>query len=453
MVLSDQNIGRLLAKLSLPAIAGMLVMSLYNVVDAIFIGQSVGILGIAGIAIAFPIQMIVGAVGQMIGIGGASLLSRSLGAKNMDTANQILGNVIASVLLLSVPISCFGLLGINDLLRWFGATPSIMPYAKDYLLYILIGITFHSMAMALNNLVRAEGKAKIAMTTMILSSVINIILDAYFIFGLKMGIRGAAIATLIAYFSGFVFLLTYYLSGKSVLRLRLGDIGFQWNIQRQIIAIGISAFIRQAAMSLLVIILNNSLAHHGGDIAIAVYGVVMRLIWLLFTPILGISQGLQPIIGFNYGAKNYKKAKESVLLATIVATLISIIGTVVILLFPETLLGIFSKDEMLLQQGRTALRYIILAFPLMGFHVIGITLFQAIGKAVQTFILTLSRQFIFLIPLVLILPGFFQLTGIWISFPIADMLSAIMTLLMMIPLKNHYLKKMKILTEEFHESS
>ena len=453
MVLGDHNIGRLLAKLSIPAIVGMLVMGLYNVVDAIFIGRSVGTLGIAGIAVAFPIQMIVGAIGQMIGIGGASLLSRSLGANDMDTANRTLGNVIASVLLLSVPISCLGLLAMDELLGIFGATPSILPYAKDYLLFILLGITFHSMAMALNNLVRAEGRAKIAMTTMILSAIMNILLDALFIFGLNMGVRGAAIATLVAYVSAFLFLLAYYISKKSVLRLRLDEIRFQWKIQREIISIGISAFVRQAAMSLLVIILNNTLARYGGDIAIAVYGVVMRLIMLVFTPILGISQGLQPIIGYNYGARNFRKAKESVFLATGVATLISVAGAGVMFLFPEALLGIFSRDRILLEQGRTALRTIILAFPLLGFHVVGITLFQATGKAFQTFLLTLSRQFIFLIPLVLTLPKFFQLGGIWISFPIADLLSAVMTVLLIIPLGNRYLKMASISVEESRDSS
>lgn len=448
MVLGDQNIGRLLARLSIPAIVGMLVMALYNVVDAIFIGRSVGTLGIAGIAVAFPIQMIVGAIGQMIGIGGASLLSRSLGAKDMDTANSTLGNVIASVLLLSVPITILGLLGIDELLVLFGATPTIMPYAKDYLYYILLGVTFHSMAMALNNLVRAEGRAKIAMTTMILSAVVNIILDAVFIFGLDMGIRGAAVATLLAFFSAFVFLFAYYLLNKSALCLRFREIRFRWRIQKEIISIGVSAFIRQAAMSLLVIILNNTLARFGGDIAIAVYGVVMRLIMLVFTPILGLAQGLQPIVGYNFGAGNYRKAKESVFLAAGVATGISIAGTVVMFLFPGFLLGVFSRDRVLLEQGRTALRIIILAFPLLGFHVVGITLFQAIGKAVQTFVLTLSRQFIFLIPLVLILPGFFKLTGIWISFPIADLLSALITVLLIIPLKNRYLRTVNVTVEE-----
>lgn len=446
-ILDDQNIRRLMVKLSLPAMVGMFVMSLYNVVDAIFIGQGVGTIGIAAVAIAFPIQMIVGAIGQMIGIGGASLLSRSLGAKDYQTANKILGNVIATVAALSLTITVIGFIFMDKLLNLFGATETILPYAKEYLQFILMGIFMHSLAMALNNLVRAEGRAKIAMLTMILSAVINIILDAVLIFGLKMGIRGAAIATLIAYMAAALFLIVFFLRGKSVLKLRIKDIKFDKIIEREIFAIGISAFVRQTAMSLLVILLNHTLGNYGGDISIAVYGVVMRLIMLIFTPIMGIAQGLQPVAGFNFGAKNYIKTKESIKLATIASTLIATAGTLLLLLFPATLLRIFSNDPELLTQGKGAIRYIVLAFPTVGFQVMGTTLFQAIGKATQTFILTLSRQFIFLIPLVFTLPRFFHLTGVWISFPIADTLSAMLTLLMLIPLRNRYKYLMNVSLE------
>lgn len=437
-ILEDQNIGKLLFKQSLPAIIGMFVMSLYNVVDAIFIGRQVGTVGIAGIAIAFPIQMIVGAIGQMFGIGGASLLSRSLGAKKHKLANKILGNVIATITVLSLAITILGYIYLDKLLILFGASATILPYAKEYMQIILIGIFFHSLGMSLNNLIRAEGKAKTAMTTMILSAIVNIVLDAVFIVGLKMGIKGAAIATLIAYFTGAAFLASVYLSGRSVLRLRIREIRFDRYIQKEILAIGVSAFARQAAMSLLVILLNNTLGIYGGDMAIAVYGVVMRLVMLIFTPVMGISQGLQPIAGFNYGARDYKNTKKSVQIAMVASTIISIAGTLLLMLFPKFFLGVFSNDVHLLTTGESALRYIVLAFPTVGFHVIGTTLFQAMGKASQTFILTVSRQFLFLIPLVFILPKFFQLTGVWISFPIADILSVLLTLFLLIQLQNQF---------------
>jgi len=420
--LDDKNIGRLLVKLSVPATIGMLVMSLYNVVDTIFIGQGVGTYGIGGVVLSFPIQMIVGALGQMIGIGGASLFSRSLGEKNMDKARRTLGTVVASVLSVGATVTIIGYLKLDDLLRLFGATDTLLPYAREYLSIVLAGVLFHSLAMALNNMARAEGKAKVAMTTMILSAVINMILDAVFIFGFNMGIKGAALATLIAYISAAFFLVIFFQSGKSVLHLRLKEISFDLTILREVLAVGVASFIRQTAMSLLVIIFNRKLGILGGDIAIAVFGVVMRLLMFIFTPIMGIAQGLQPVAGFNYGAKRFDMMKKSVVLATMASTIIAISGTLLIILFPEVCLRLFSHDTELINQGRIALRYIILAFPLVGFQVMGATLFQATGKALQNLILTLARQLLLLIPLVLILPHFFQLKGLWLAFPIADTL-------------------------------
>lgn len=447
-ILDDGHIGKLLWKLSLPATVGMLVMSMYNVVDTIFIGRGVGTVGIAAVAVAFPIQMIVGAIGQMIGMGGASLLSRSLGEGNAVKANKTLGNAIASVSVFSLAITLLGYLNLESLLKLFGATDSLLPHAREYMVYILAGVLLHGMGMALNNLVRAEGRAGIAMITMILSAVTNIILDAVFILGLNMGIRGAALATLIAYAAGAFFLLTFYLSGRSALRLRLRDIRFEAIIQREILAIGVSSFFRQTAMSLLVIIMNHTLASYGGDLAIAVYGVVLKLIMLIFTPILGISQGMQPVAGFNFGARRFAETRKSLDLAIFASTMVAAAGTIFLLAIPETLLSLFSSDPDLLAMGRDALRFVVLAFPFVGFQVMGTTLFQAMGKARQTFLLSLSRQILFLIPLVLILPRFFRLTGVWISFPIADLFSALLTLWMLSRLPAPLRTRMKSTMED-----
>lgn len=436
--LDDKNIGRLLFRLALPATIGMLVMSLYNVVDTIFIGHGVGTDGIGGVVLAFPIQMIVGALGQMIGIGGASLLSRSLGENNMDKARCTLGTVIASVLVIGSIITIVGYLMLDDLLRLFGATDTLLPYAREYLSIVLGGVIFHSLAMALNNLARAEGKAKIAMTTMILAAVVNMILDAVFIFGLNMGIKGAALATLTAYISAATFLVIFFQSGKSILHLRIKDIGFDLLILKEILAVGVASFFRQTAMSLLVILLNRKLGQLGGDIAIAVYGVLMRLLMFIFTPIMGIAQGLQPVAGFNYGAKRFDKMKKSVILATIASTTIAVSGTLLLMIFPGTCLSLFSNDPELISQGRIALGYIILAFPLVGFQVVGATLFQATGKALQTLILTLARQLLFLIPLILVLPRFFHLKGLWMAFPIADTLGFVLAVVMIYRFRHFY---------------
>jgi len=428
--LDDKNIGKLLFKLSFPATVGMMVMSFYNVVDTIFIGQGVGTDGIGGVVLSFPIQMVVGAVGQMIGIGGASLFSRSLGENNFDKARKTLGTVTVSVLVLGAVITAVGYAKLNDLLRLFGATNNLLPYAREYLTIVLAGTVFHTLSMALNNIARAEGKAKIAMTTMIISAVVNILLDAVFIFGFNMGIKGAALATLIAYISAAVFLIAFFQSGKSVLPLRIRNIVFDLSVLKEIVVIGIASFIRQTAMSFLIILLNRRLGQLGGDIAIALFGVVMRLIMFIFTPIMGIARGLQPVAGFNYGAQRFDMMKKSVIIATVASTSIAVSGTLLLTFFPATFLSIFSDDQELINQGRIALRYIILAFPLVGFQVMGSTLFQATGKAVQTLVLALARQLLLLIPLILILPQFFHLTGLWIAFPIADTLGFFLAVFM-----------------------
>ena len=437
-VLKDDNIGKLLVKLSVPATIGMLVMSLYNVVDTIFIGKGVGTDGIAGVALAFPIQMVVGAIGMMIGIGGASLLSRSLGEGNIDKAQKTMGNVVGSVMLCGLVFTVIGYAKLDDMLRLFGATETLMPYAREYVSIVMAGVMAHSLAMALNNLARAEGHARVAMTTMIVASVVNVILDAILIFSFKMGIRGAAVATLTAYISAALFLIVFFRSGKSILKLRIADIGFERSIMKEILSIGVASFIRQTASSLLIILLNRRLGQLGGDISIAVYGVLMRLLMLVFTPIMGIAQGLQPVAGFNYGARNFPNMKKSVKLAMIASTAVAVSGTLVLLLIPVPLLRLFSNDPELIAQGRNALRLVIMAFPLIGFQVMGTTLFQATGKAFQNLLLTLSRQVLFLIPLILIMPRFFHLSGLWVSFPIADILASALTLFMLIQSRHLY---------------
>lgn len=405
-------------------------MSLYNIVDTIFIGRCVGTNGIAGVALAFPIQMIVGGIGQMIGIGGASLLSRSLGAKDYDKAGRTMGSVVGAVMLLGGTITVIGYTQLDSLLRLFGATDTLMPYAREYLSIVLAGVMLHSMAMALNNMARAEGHAKVAMTTMLLAAGINIVLDAFFILVLNMGIRGAAIATLISQISAALFLIGFFRSGRSTLKLKVSLIRLDPSILKEIFSIGIASFIRQTAMSVLVIILNRKLGALGGDIAIAVYGVVMRLLMFIFTPLIGIAQGLQPIAGFNYGAKRYNNLKRAIVLAAGATTAIACTGTFLLTVFPKVFLGLFSSDPELLSQGRTALRYVILAFPLVGINVVGATLFQATGKALQNLILTLSRQILVLIPLVLILPKFFELNGVWMAFPISDVTSSLLAVVL-----------------------
>ena len=440
-ILADDNIGKLLFRLSAPATLGMFVMALYNVVDTIFIGHSVGKLGIAGISIVFPFQMFVMAIGQTLGIGGASLISRSLGAGNIEKAEKTLGNVIFSVVIFGISLAIFGSFFIDKILLVFGATETILPYAREYMQIILFGTILFTFLMSSNNIIRSEGKAKVAMGTMIISAVLNIILDPIFIFSFKMGVRGAAIATVIAQFISVIYIVFFFCSGKSVLKFKLINLKFNIPILKEVFAIGASAFARQSAQSFLIIVLNNSLGLYGGDISIAVFGVVSKLIRFIIMPIFGIAQGLQPIAGFNYGAKQYGKAWKALKLALFSGVTISTLGSLLVISIPGTLMKIFTNDTLLINEGVHSLKIFILAFPLVGFQVVGATVFQAFGKAIPALFLSLSRQILFLIPLILILPGFFHLDGIWFAFPVSDVLATIVTLMMLYREKKRFNKK------------
>lgn len=446
LALANEPIKTLLWRLSLPAMAGMFVMSLYNVVDAIFVGRGVGTLGIAGISIVFPIQMVIMGIGLMVGMGAASLISRSLGADKMERAERTLGNAIILILILGGTLAVVALSRSTFLLRLFGATDNILPYAKEYMDIILLGVVFHEFSMAANAIIRAEGNARVAMISMFIGALLNIALDPIFIFALGMGIRGAAIATVIAHITTTLYLAHYFLSGKSSLRIRVKNFILERAVVKEIVAIGFAAFVRTAAGSFIAVIINRTLGFYGGDVSIAVFGVVHRVLHFAVMPNMGIAQGLQPILGFSYGARRYDRGIEVIRRSFIIAAAFSVGAVLIILLFAEPIIRFFSTDAALISQGTHAIRLIFMALWLVGFQIVGATIFQAIGKPIQTFILSTSRQILFLIPLVFILPRFFGLNGIWLSFPIADTLSFIITLAMVIPQMCEF-KKQQVLIE------
>jgi putative MATE family efflux protein len=434
-MLANEKISKLLLKLSVPAIIGMLVQAFYNLVDTIFVGHAYGtdsIQAIAGIAVAFPIQMIGMAVSLAIGIGGASIISRRMGEREMQKANKTFSNLIFLSILSSFLITGAGIYFIVPLLKIFGATDTILPYSLDYLEVILYGTVLFSLAMVTNAVARSEGNAKVAMASMMISGGLNIILDPVFIFGFGMGIRGAAIATVLAQAIGVIYITRYFLSGNSTLRFHPADLKPDIKIIKEVLAIGASPFARNVSSSFMVIILNNLLAFYGGDIAIAVFGIISKLLMFTLMPMFGIIQGLQPIVGFNYGAKNFERVKESVKLAILVTTGMSIAGFLLIYLFPEQLFSIFSADHQLIIEGKYAVRIVVMATPLVGFQVVGGALYQALGKAKPSLFLSMCRQVLFLIPLVLILPKYLELIGVWAAFPLADTLAFTVTLIMVI---------------------
>ncbi|MBU0713162.1 MATE family efflux transporter [bacterium] len=423
---------------------GMFVMALYNVVDTIFVGRGVGAMAIAGITIVFPIQLLVMAIAMMVGIGGASVISRALGAGDYEKANTTFGNVLLSIVIFGFSLALLGNIFIDELLALFGASDTILPFARDYAQIILLGTVFFSFSMASNNVIRSEGRAKVAMTTMLISAILNIILDPIFIFGFKWGIKGAAAATVISQVVTVLYLIYYFCSGKSSLTVHFRNLRLNRLIMREIVAVGSPSLIRQLSASALVVVINNTLRVYGGDFSIALFGIMHRMLMFVSMPLFGIAQGMQPIVGFNYGAKRYDKAKRVLALSNKATTIVSTVGAIVLFLFPKAIISVFTNDPEIIRMGIPAVRIFIVALPVFGFQVVGSTLFQAIGKAKQALFLTVSRQ-VFLITLILILPRLYGLTGVWMTFPATDILFFFVTLWLYLPQIRKFDRDMLIL--------
>ena len=432
-VLDDDRIGQLMLKLSLPALTGLLVMTMYNVVDTIFVGHYVGPSGIAGLTIVFPAQMLTMAIGHMMGMGGASLISRSIGAGNIHRAEHALGNALTAAVALSVVVMIAGLSNTDMWLRLMGASETVLPYAREYMDIILIAVPFKTIAMAQSSLIRAEGNARVPMTGMIIGAVLNIILDAVFIILLDMGIRGAALGTLIASLVTVLYFMSYYLSGKSFLKIHTKSLIIEWGILGAVLAIGIAAFASLSASSLAVVFINRALATFGGDVAISAYGLVNRIMMFAFMPGMVIAQGLQPILGFNYGAKRYDRVLKAIKIAVIAATTFSIIVFLAVYFAPEVFIRVFTTDGEVIALASYAAKRIFFLRYLIGFIIVGSTVFQAMGKAPQAFVTAIARPVLFLLPLVFILPKYWQLDGVWLAFPVTDVLTLILVLVLIIP--------------------
>ncbi len=437
--LGTEKVSKLLYQMSIPAMVGMLVNSFYNIADTIFIGHGVGHMAIGGLAIAFPIQMLTMGFSQLVGIGAASSVSRSLGANEQERASLVAGNGYMLISIISLTFAIGGLIFTDPLLKIFGATETLLPYARDYTRIILLGSVFFSIKMVAQSLIQAEGQAKIAMYSTMLGGLLNIALDPIFIFIFKMGIKGAAYATIISQFVSFVYVMIYLLSDKSALALKLHHLKLRLDVVKDIFSVGTSAFARTTTNTIFLIVINNSLRLFGGDTAITLFGILNRIIAFLFLPVLGIVQGMQPIAGYNYGAQNFKRVKEVIILAMLATTGIGLIGAIIGLTTPHIIIRAFTSDSDIINNGAAVFRIIVVAAPFMGIQFVGATLFQAIGKPLPATLLSLLRQFILLTPLILILPNIFnlKLMGVWLSFPMADTLALVITLYF---IKNEYNK-------------
>lgn len=432
--LGTEPISKLLIRFSVPAIVGMLVNALYNVVDRIYIGNSpsLGANGIAGITISFPIMIIMMGIGLLFGIGGATLFSIRLGQKREEEAAQVLQNTFVLLTLSGILIMILGLLFIDDLLILFGASPQILPYSSRYLSVILFGAFFATTGMGFNHFIRADGNPKVAMLSMFLGAGMNILLDPLFIYVFDWGMEGAALATVISQACSYVWVLSYFLSKRCRIKLRLRGLRLRRTIVFSIIALGIPSFVLQIASSLLNVILNKTLVAHGGDLAISAMGIVNSVQTLLLMPVIGINQGLQPLVSYNFGAKQFDRVKEALKLGIISATAVVLVAYSATRVIPDSLVGMFNRDPALLKLGTYALKRWFLLTPLVGFQIIAASFLQATGRSKTSMLLTLSRQGLYLIPAILILANFYGLQGILWAAPISDLLSTLTSLVFFI---------------------
>lgn len=418
----------LLIKLGVPAAVGMLVNALYNVVDTIYVGLGVGPLAIAALSIVFPIQMIVSALAQAIGMGSASIVSRRLGEKRPEEATRAIGSAYASVFLLNLVVIGLLYAFLRPLLAFFGASEAIMPYAVDYLGIVGGGFFFFGLSMCANNLLRSAGNARASMSGMIVGAILNAILAPILIFGFHLAVKGAAIATVISQAVSCLYLFGTYARGKSHVPLRLRDLRVDWSLLRESLGLGLPTFIQSAGMSILTLIVNTSLGRFGGDSAITSFGMISRLNQIIILPIIGVVAGFQPIAGYNFGARRYDRVKEALRVTILTAFCLSLVGYAFLMLAPKLCMAMFTTDSGLIDASARALRILSMLIPLAAVQIAGSNYFLAVGRPIKSLLLSTSRQFLILVPLILVLPHFLGLDGIWYAYPLADFLASALTL-------------------------
>ncbi|RDY59950.1 MATE family efflux transporter [Flagellimonas nanhaiensis] len=437
--LGTEPIGKLLIKQAVPASIGILVMSLNVLVDSIFVGNWIGSIAIAAINVVLPVSFFIAALGMAIGIGGSSIISRALGSGNKEKALKTFGNQITLTLLVTISMVTLGLYFVDDLIPAFGGKGGIFDPAKIYYTIVLYGVPFLALCMMGNTVIRAEGKPKFAMIAMIIPSVGNLLMDYVFIYVFDWGMHGAAWATTGGYLLCFGYIFYFFLSKNSELKINPSHFGLSSSILKEIGSLGFVTLARQAVTSITYLLLNNILFNLGGEALVAVYAIIGRMLMFALFPVFGVTQGFLPIAGFNYGAVKYDRVKESIYTAIKYAALVATLVFAGLMIFPTEIASLFlsnrpnlpaeelAANTFVLQHAPLAIRLVFAATPIIALQLIGAAYFQAVGKAIPALLLTLTRQGFFFIPLVLLLPSFFGEIGVWLSFPIADVLATIVT--------------------------
>ena len=427
--LETKKIGRLMWQYFLPAFVGVMMNALYNIVDRVFIGRGVGALALSGLSVIFPIMILVAAFGMLIGVGAGVRISINLGKKDHLQAEKVLGNGLTLMIFVSLLVTVGGFLVKDPLLHLFGANHTTISYANDYLDIILMGTVFQVVGFSLNNIIRSEGNAKVAMYSMLLSAGTNLVLDPVFIFGLNMGVKGAAIATVIAQILLTLWVLRHFTGTKSIVKLHVNHLKPDRVIIFRILSIGMAPFAMQLAASMVQAVFNTQLIRFGSDVAVGAMGIINSVVIMIIMSMVAVNMALQPIVGFNYGARQFGRVKEAWFLAMKAATWVAVISFLAVQVFPGEIIRLFNNENReLFQIGVKGLRIFTLMLPVVGAQVIVSSYFQSIGKAGIAMFLTLLRQVIVLMPLLFVLPLFFNLTGVWMAGPVSDFVSACIVL-------------------------
>lgn len=423
--LGTENIGKLLMQYAVPAIIAMTASSLYNMVDSIFIGHGVGTMAISGLALTFPLMNLAAAFGSLVGVGAATLISVKLGQKDYDTAQRVLGNVFVLNILLGVAFTVIVMAFLDPILYFFGGSDETVGYVRDYMYIILLGNTITHLYLGLNAVLRSSGHPQKAMYATIATVIINTILDPVFIYGFGWGIRGAAIATIVAQIISLMWQLWIFSSKEELLHFHRGIFRLKRKIVFDSLAIGMSPFLMNMAACFIVILINQGLKKYGGDLAIGAFGIVNRLVFIIVMIVMGLNQGMQPIAGYNFGAKQYERVTKTLKLTIIYVTGVTTFGFIIGMLFSDTVVGIFTSDAELIELSAKGLRIVVMFFPIIGFQMVTANFFQSIGMASKAIFLSLTRQMVVLLPCLLILPRFFGAAGVWYSMPISDLLASL----------------------------
>ncbi len=429
--LGTEPIGKLLKNYAVPAIIAMTASSLYNIVDSIFIGHGVGPLAIAGLAVTFPLMNLSAAFGTLVGVGATTMISVLLGQKNYDIANKVLGNVVILNIIIGLLFMAVSLIFLDPILYFFGASENTITYAREYMQIILAGNAVTHLYLGLNSVLRASGNPRLAMSLTILSVLINIAVAPVLIFWLDMGIRGAGIATVLAQVIALIVILSYFSRKDRVLHFSRKIFRFDWRIAKDSLAIGLAPFLMNAAACVVTLFINQQLKKYGGDLAIGAFGIVNRISFLFIMVVMGLNQGMQPIAGYNYGRRNYTRVKGVMWKTVKYATAVTTTGFLIALLVPHQAVSIFTSDRELIELSAKGLRMLTLAYVFVGFQMVASNFFQCLGMVNKAILLSMSRQLLFLIPCIYVLPLFFGNIGVWVSFPISDFAAFIISAVLM----------------------